>query len=294
MDIQRKTLAIKKILILVSIILISIFLIQFYFELQKNTEKPIKFFQFDINTKNSDLIELDIPSIFKISGVRGEYIQTGNLTQYYKLLFELRPENQKLYDMLSNVDNKTVVIYPIFTASAYDSPGFYDYYNGDCDMTCLTVHIKPILRTEIGGNSAQILKLLDYNFLSDVEIDKNPKILENFDKVILLHNEYVTKKEFNAITSHPNVIYLYPNSLYAEVEIDYEQNAITLIRGHSYPDKEIANGFDWEFENTDPYEYDKECKNWEFYEITNGKMLNCYPEALIYEDSRLLKLLKES
>ena len=295
MDIQRKTLAIKKILILISIILISIFFIQFYFEFQENTsEKSIKFFQFNINSKNSDLIELDIPSIFKISGVRGEYIQTGNLTQYYKLLFELKPENQKLYDMLSNVDKKTVVIYPIFTASAYDSPGFYDYYKEYCDASCLTVQIKPILRTEIGGNSAQILKLLNYNFLSDVDIDKNPKILKNFDKVILLHNEYVTKKEFDAITSHPNVIYLYPNALYAEIETDYEQNTITLVRGHDFPQKGIANGFDWKFENTDPYESDKACKNWEFYEVDNGKMLNCYPEALIYEDPRLLELLKES
>lgn len=299
MDIQRKTLAIKKILVPISIVLIaivtSIFLIQYNSEIQKNTpEESINFFKFNINTKNSDLIELDSNSIFKISGVRGEYIQIGNITHYYKLLFELRPENQMLYDTLSNTDQKTVVIYPIFTGSAYDSPGFYDYYNEDCDVSCLTVKIKPILRTEIGGNSAQILKLLNYNFLSDIDIDKNPEILENFDKVILLHNEYVTKREFDAITSHPNVIYLYPNALYAEVKVDYEQNTITLIRGHSYPEKEISNGFDWEFENTDPYEYDRECKNWDFYDITNGKMLNCYPEQLIYEDPRLLKVLKES
>ena len=40
----------------------------------------------------------------------------------------------------------------------------------------------------------KILKLLNYKFLSDIDIDKNPEILKNFDKVILLHNEYVTKK----------------------------------------------------------------------------------------------------
>ena len=98
---------------------------------------------------------------------------------------------------------------------------------------------------------------------------------------------------FNAITSHPNVIYLYPNALYAEINVDYEKNEITLIRGHNYPESEIINGFEWEYENTHPYEYDSECENWEFYDIHNGKMLNCFPEYRIFQDELLLKTLKE-
>ena len=81
----------------------------------------------------------------------------------------------------------------------------------------------------------------------------------------MLHNEYVTRTMFDAITSHPNVIYLYPNALYAEIEVDYDNNTITLIRGHNYPESEIVNGFDWEFENTHPYEYDDTCLDMEFY-----------------------------
>lgn len=111
----------KKILIPSSIILFtiitSIFLIQSNSKLEDNSEST-KFFDFEINTKNFDLIELDINSIFKISGIRGKYIQTENTLQYYKLLFELRPENQKLYEELSNTDKKTIVIYPVFTTSA--------------------------------------------------------------------------------------------------------------------------------------------------------------------------------
>lgn len=101
------------------------------------------------------------------------------------------------------------------------------------------------------------------------------------------------KKQFDAIPDHPNVIYLYPNALYAEVEVDYEEKTISLIRGHNYPEKSILNGFDWEFDNTHPFEYDWECENWEFYEIDNGKMLNCFPERFIYENPELLKTLKE-
>jgi len=249
----------KKILIvIITAIIVSIILIQYDTSspVQENDSKQSqKFFNFNIETKNADLIELPIDSIFKISGVRDEYIIKDNLQQYGRLFFELDKNNQPLYDELKNIDEKTIVIYPIFTAVAYNEPGFYNYYKGECDSECLTLPIKPILRPEIGGNGAQILKLLDYKFLSDVDIDKNPEILENFNKVILLHNEYVTQREFDAITSHPNVIYLYPNALYVEIEANYDQNTITLIRGHAYPEKHIDNGFDWEFDNTRPYEF---------------------------------------
>jgi hypothetical protein len=68
------------------------------------------------------------------------------------------------------------------------------------------------------------------------------------------------KEEFNAITNHPHVVYLYPNSLYAKVSIDYWNNTTTLIRGHGYPDKTLGNGFGWKFDNS-KFEYDRECAN---------------------------------
>ena len=66
-----------------------------------------------------------------------------------------------------------------------------------------------------------------------------------------------------------------------------------MIRGHGYPEKDVENGFNWEFENTRPYEFDTECKNWEFYKIDNGFMLNCYPESIIYHDMKLLKIIRD-
>jgi len=76
------------------------------------------------------------------------------------------------------------------------------------------------------------------------------------------------------------------------VEHDEENDTITLIRGHGYPDTNIENGFEWEFDNTHPYEFDTKCLNWEFYEIDNGFMLNCYPEWLIITESDLLKKIR--
>ena len=117
--------------------------------------------------------------------------------------------------------------------------------------------------------------------------------LKNYDKVIVLHNEYVSKIMFDAITAHKNIVFLYPNSLYGEIELNDSNNKITLVRGHGYPSSDIKNGFNWENENTNPYEFDSGCNSWEFYPISNGHMLNCYPEQIIWQDELLLKTLKE-
>jgi len=196
-----------------------------------------------------------------------------------------------------NDTQKAAVVFPTFTSAAYGEPGFYTYYRGECDE-CTTTNIKiPRLFFPSSGNAIQSFSLMGYKVLDDIEIDKNPSILEKYDKIIMLHNEYVTQTIFDAITNHPNVIYLYPNALYAEIEVDYEANLITLIRGHGYPDAEISNGFDWEFDNTHPYEYDTECSNMEFYRIDNGWMTNCYPEQVFTNSvngtHKILKLIKE-
>ena len=98
---------------------------------------------------------------------------------------------------------------------------------------------------------------------------------------------------FDSIIEHPNVVYLYPNALYAEVEIDYEANTMTLIRGHDYPpENPVSNGFDWEYDNS-ILEYDFECSEWKFEKVSNGHMLNCYPEYAVYSDELLLRTLNE-
>ena len=108
----------------------------------------------------------------------------------------------------------------------------------------------------------------------------------------MLHSEYVTKKEFDAITNHPHVIYLYPNALYAEITVNYDESTISLVKGHGYPDANIANGFEWEFDNT-PLEYDHDFLEMEFYSVDNGWMLNCFPEWSIHRDIKLLQAIKE-
>lgn len=193
-----------------------------------------------------------------------------------------------------NETKKSVIIIPVFTASAYSEHGFYSYYEGKCDSNCLTSRI--YTQIQLGytgsGKAVTVLESLGYYTLTDIDVDKNPGILSHYDKVIVLHNEYVTQNEFNAITTHPHVIYLYPNALYGKINVNYNANTITLLRGHNYPDPSIRNGFDWKFDNSQ-FEYDAQCGNWKFHNITNGIMLDCYPENHLVGNVKLLKAIKD-
>lgn len=193
-----------------------------------------------------------------------------------------------------NDTKKSVVIIPVFTASAYADQGFYTYYSGKCDSTCLTAIIRPQepLGYTASQNAVNVLQSLGYNTITDIDVDKNPNILSIYDKVIVLHNEYVTQKEFDTITTHPHVIYLYPNSLYAKISVSYDKNTITLVRGHNYPELKIMNGFDWKFDNSQ-MEYNALCDDWNFIAIKNGIMLNCYPENHLSYNIPLLKAIKD-
>jgi hypothetical protein len=203
---------------------------------------------------------------------------------------------EQIIDILKPNDG-SVVIYPVFTSASYKEPGFYTYFRGQCDESCITdlSFENPEFKYTSSGVTAQILYHVGYDFLTDIEVDQNPELLQNYDTVILLHNEYLTKKAFNAISNHPNLIFLFPNALYAEISVNYDDNTMTLIRGHQYPPPENpANGFDYAIEQEfHDYEYDTKCLTWEFIEIENGHHLNCYPDGVIYQNLEILLKMKE-
>jgi hypothetical protein len=239
-------------------------------------------------------------SFFEIYGQYGNCLLNNDRNLVWNsVTLGLNPNNMDVYNQVAiwNDAQKAVVVYPYFTYAAYDEPGFYNYYTGQCDDCTTTKFAQPQSLFTSSGKAHQALTLLGYHTITDVDIDKHPGILQNFDKVIMLHSEYVTRAMFDAITSHPNVLYLYPNALYAEIEVNYIDETITLIRGHSYPEPEIENGFDWEFDNTHPYEFDDLCLNMQFYKIENGWMTNCYPENVFLQNTQdiinLLQIIKD-
>ena len=245
---------------------------------QKSFDHPY----FDVYVTPDDDIRLD-QGLDYVDGVRVEF----NEAIFQQVVDQLKPHD----------GDNSVVIYPIWTSAAYHEPGFYTYFRGDCDESCITdVSFEtPRFQYTSSGLTTQILYHSGYDFLTEIDVDKNPELLENYDTVILLHNEYVTKKVFDAISSHPNLLFLFPNALYAEIEVDHESNTMTLIRGHQYPPPENpANGFDYDIEiKFHDYEYDSECLEWEFIEIENGFHLNCYPEGNTDKLLNILLTMKE-
>ena len=241
----------------------------------------------------------DISNIFRVFVYQDDVFEVSGKEKPADLQYELIPENLEIYKEISVYDDKqkSVVVIPTFTAIAYSEPGFYTFFNKKCDTSCLTQNIQHDIFYSYTSslNGFKILQVLGYEIITDIDLDKNPEILSKYDKVILLHNEYVTQSMFNAIDAHQKVLYLYPNALMAEIETDYSANTIKLLRGHNYPPEEgnPMNGFGWEYDNTHPFEYEKNCLEWELYKIDNGVMLNCYPELSIRNNVDLLKAIKD-
>jgi hypothetical protein len=249
------------------------------------------------NEEKTELIEWHSGNLFKVLVDPKDIRVIDGESIPLKATFGLKSDLAETYNQIGVFDqeHKPLVIIPTFTASAYAPFGFYNYYNEQCGEQCLTTKIisEDKLNYNSSANAVRILNLLGYDSISDLELHKNPSILNDYDKIILLHNEYVSKKMFDAITSHNNIIFLYPNALYAEIEVDISKNKIKLIRGHDYPPG-IKNGFNYKIEEIfHKYEYNNTCLDWEFIEFKNGYALNCYPEYAIFQDELLLKALKE-
>ena len=138
------------------------------------------------------------------------------------------------------------------------------------------------------------LDLLGYTIISDIEIEKDPNILSSYEKIIVLHNKYVTKTIFNAITSHPKVVYLYPDSLNEEVSVNFLQNTVTAVSPLKQPqDKTAQNDFQWEYDSSHLEFVNCRDIDVKFEKVANGIMLNCYPEAFITKSPSLFKIIKE-
>jgi len=250
---------------------------------------------------NKELLVYVASSFFELYAVTGDcfFDKKDGKSKWKGIILGLDPNRMDMYNEVAlwNDPQSAVVVFPYFTYAAYQQGGFYDYYKGECDDCITTKFAPPTSQYTSSGKAHQALTVLGYSSITDVEIDRDPSILQQFDKVIMLHNEYVTRAMFDAITSHPNVVYLYPNALYAEIEVNYTDETITLIRGHGYPDPVIANGFDWQFDNTHPYEYDATCLDMEFYKTMDGWMTTCYPENLFMGNTgqlfNILKLIKD-
>ena len=208
----------------------------------------------------------------------------------------VQDEPISIIDKLKFTDKSVLVVAPLLTANAYAEPGFYTYFRGECDESCISVQIdgKVPFRYTSSNNALVFFINLGIPLIDDYTASLNPEILDEYEKIIMLHNEYVTIEFYETIIKHQNVYFMYPNALYAEIEL--VDGVMTLIRGHDFPPgAELCegNGFCWEFENTRPDEYDLECIDFEWRQIDNGYQLNCYPEVVIFEKPEIADFIFE-
>ena len=205
------------------------------------------------------------------------------------------------YTAMKYDGESVLVVKPTFTETAYSPNGFYKYFNQKCNESCLQINIQkgnPNAFLAWNMKGMNVMQRLGYPIIDDLqlhkELVKNPDYLSQYQSIILMHNEYVTREMFDAITHHKNVIYLYPNALYAQVQYQYSfgDEKIRLIQGHGYPNATYDNGFGWKYDNTRPYEFDRKCESWSFNKIENGWQLDCYPELVLTKKPEILKTVK--
>ena len=84
-------------------------------------------------------------------------------------------QTYRFYDLTAL--KKAVVIKPVFTSSAYQDNGFYSYYRGECNESCLTVKIIQADRFESSNNALEIFKVNGVDIISDIDVHNNPSIL---------------------------------------------------------------------------------------------------------------------
>ncbi|HXN74862.1 MAG TPA: hypothetical protein VN855_00025, partial [Candidatus Acidoferrum sp.] len=108
----------------------------------------------------------------------GYLIKNGMMELNDNFVSQVTKENLAQVSV-QNDTKKAVVIIPVFTASAYSEGKFYAYYGGQCDSSCITSIINSQIQLGYtgSGKAVSILQSLGYYTLTDIDVDKNPKIL---------------------------------------------------------------------------------------------------------------------
>ena len=127
------------------------------------------------------------------------YIEDDGIKKWTSPILGLNPYKMDRYNEIAlwhDDSQSAVVVFPLFTSAAYAADGFYDYFAGKCDSCTTTTMGEVKLLYTSSGNALQAFDLLGYDIINDKTVDQNPNVLKRYDKVIMLHNEYVTRTVF--------------------------------------------------------------------------------------------------
>ena len=146
-------------------------------------------------TTDKDKLVFISSSFFEVYGVNGDCLIDSNdgMSKWKSTTLGLNPNKMDTYNEVAlwNDPQSAVVVYPYFTFAAYQPGGFYNYYRGNCDDCTTTKFVSPVSQYTSSGKAHQALTLLGYSSITDIEIDRNPGILQQFDKVIMLQYTWI-------------------------------------------------------------------------------------------------------
>lgn len=187
-------------------------------------------------------------------------------------------------NIMLEYQHSAILIKPTFTISAYQPNSWYD----NKTKSVITYYNEPFTnRMEYGGAYNAFESLKDrVDTVNDRYVSEHPEILNRYNTVILLHNEYMTRQEYNAIMNHTNVFYVFPNAGYRFVTYDINTNQITLL---NYTGNKYASSV-WTSYESNPTSQPKQVSefnqcilpfSYTKVNYPNGIGYNCYPEFQI-------------
>jgi hypothetical protein len=203
------------------------------------------------------------------------------------------------YDYLYNSTESTLVVYPSYTYWANEQNSLVDIGDEDWCDGCESYTAKHVQFTvtnggfsDVGG-SVGIIGDQYFAYVTDYYLDHNGTSIkmEDYDKVILMRNVYVTENFRNMVLNHTNVLYMFPDALTKKVITNS-----TYMKASGSSDitmtyvKDIKPLHPMSLEWAD----DNRCEDWEFIKVVNGYMMNCTPDIAIINNHDMILAMRDT
>ena len=202
------------------------------------------------------------------------------------------------YDYLNNSTESIIMVYPSYTYWANELNSLADIGDEDWCYECesftrahelFTVHNGGF--SSVGGSVGRIGDQY-FTYVTDYYLEHNGTSIkmEDYDKVILMRNSYVTDNFRNMVLNHTNVVYMFPDALTKEVTTNSTYTKAPR-------DSQITMTYVDDIEPLHPMAHewadDNRCEEWEFIKVINGYMMNCTPDVAIINNHDMILTMRD-
>ena len=228
-----------------------------------------------------------VPFVFMIGTMGAAVILTSSI-DFDKVEYS--------YGYLNNATETILMIYPSYTWVANEPNSLVDIgrlYDG-CESHTASHSIfasKSGGVSDVGGSIGRIGSEY-FTVVSDyyLEHDTASINIQDFDKVILMRNSYVTDNFRNMVLNHDNVVYMFPDVFTHEVTTNS-----TYTKAPSASNINMTYVGEYEPLHPDAINWadDNRCNEWKFVKVINGYMMNCVPDVAIINNHDMLIAMRD-